>query len=244
MNREDLILYRRINYTIIRRWWDAIHGGIGVQRIKNNENDKNSLLSMFMISRDKLNNLTGGYTGQIKMESISEQMQNRTGIDKDFFYGSRPLSIEGITVADWKNYFEKKNQYIGNDRKYPNDDSGQQRRDPNFKRGDKPKEVSDFESRLFTMLKEMEPDRIKNRELYYLKYYIKHGECFFGTSSKAKLIEVTEQLKQITIKDLEELDGPEIKEYIKAISLQKMIATSVLIYNKHNKAQRRAKETP
>ncbi len=211
---DTVKLNRRINYTIIRILWDCVKHSFGVKKVKGNENNKDSFMGMFELSKPKLDKLTSKYAGNAFLISYSEKLQIKTGVPSEFFYGQRCLSITGFGKEKWEKYFKEKDEY----QDYKNEARSKKTTEPT-----KPVSIKKHEQELRKYLKELEPDiqdtqKIEGQiEIYMLKYFIKYGEAY-KNAYDIKIEKLSEELKTVDIDYFVNTRQRVLDDYVEVLS--------------------------
>lgn len=232
---------RQINYTVIRKLWDAIKGGFGNKLLRCYPDDKDSFANMFELSISKLNQLTSGYIGKIGMKSYSDSIAQKSGISREILYGTRPYMLPDISLEEWKNYFDRKEKYLLIKHKYSADMQKYKQAGhdedvtaPITKRPQKPSELSKFEKKIYGTLKVYDREKdVAQSDLFYTHYYIEVGESYYKQSSASKIIRLSNGLKDVTIADLEAAKLGDIKSYYNSLTAQQLMVKTILAYRRY-----------
>ena len=112
---ERYMLYRSFNITVIKKLWKSIKGDYGKPTVKE-PYDPNNLYKALQMGKEKIRLVVGkDYTYDMKKEiRHSVEVENRTGIPKEYLYGFEMIQIPNFDynterleeVYEYKELFE------------------------------------------------------------------------------------------------------------------------------------------
>lgn len=240
---EDIILNRKINYSIIRYLWDMLKGYVDISDWSDSEG-KVSLYDIFNIKRTKYNRIV--YTEYaVNLEKTATVLHRLTGIEKEIFNGKKAFQIEGIKYTEWKKHFDlfRLRRLIKQDIivSIENIDEIDSRlleykghivldedkgicKEESIKKLDSI--VREFTSKLKTTLKGMTYDIDKNSNLFLLYYFIKCDKAF---TTSASIEMLAEELDKITWEELTTATEDSLTVFIKALKVKLKLAEAAEI---------------
>lgn len=242
-NDENIILNRKINYSLIRYLWDMLKGYVDISDWSDSKG-KISLYDTFNIKRTKYNRIV--YTEYyVNLEKTATALHRLTGIEKDIFNGKKAFYIEGIKYEEWQKHFDlfRLRRLIKQDiivsienideidsrfleyKEYIilDEDKGVCKEE-SIKKLDSV--IKEFTSKLKATLKSMTYDINKNSNLFLLYYFIKYNKAF-ATSASIEML--SEQLNKITWQELTIVTEDSLAVFIKALKVKLKLAEAAEI---------------
>lgn len=209
---REIILNRRINYTIIKKLWKL-------------RNDGKSMETFYMekeygggigISRNKYSRIINN-AEQPRLGEDSVRLQKQTGVSKDIYMGRTFFSVHEFERDKWETYFKNKNDYsvgIINDKERKNIESSNK----------------DFENKLLGKLKSISKDTETDENLFRAYYYFSLGDKFKGTMDDRDITLLIGRLDDIDFLRLDNVELKNLKHYEKALKKQLELVVAINKY--------------
>lgn len=236
----EIILNRKINYSIIRYYWDILKGFVKTRVNKKTNEMELGLYDIININKNKYDSIVNE-GAEIDLDKVAVHIQSITGIDKKYFLGEKMLYIDGMEFALWKDYFQlNKLKKILKDtvpleikdvpeeyKKYMVDDKGLVNKAMSIENVDN--EMNKFIYQLKNKLKKTNFSLNSNKEMFLLNYFIKNGDAF---TTASRLDDFIRYIDKITITELSKIDTEKLNDYIETLKYQLLLAETVVATNR------------
>lgn len=235
---ENVLLNRKINYSIIRYLWDIVKGYVDSSPWS--DDNRISLYEAVNIKRTRYNRIV--YTEYaMNLDKTAHSLHKLTSIERDIFNGKKAFHVEGINHEDWERHFDlfRIRRLIKQDM-IIDEDIGQQlmryRAHIKFEKGiemDKKNSIScldsvlkEFTSKLKTILKNNTYNKSENSNLFLLYYFIKFDKAFTTSTS---IETFSKALNGITWEELTSVSEESLSIFIKSLKMQLKLAEAAEI---------------